>query len=74
MESLLGKLPANTTVTCLFQSFFVVKAFVSDMEMVQDRDEWSGSVRTPSSGTEFKIFGNTDNTLTFCRLYEYDII
>lgn len=38
-KSLLGKLPANTAVTCRFQPLFVVKAFVSDMKMVQDRAE-----------------------------------
>lgn len=74
IEPLSGKLPANTKVTCRFQSPLVVKAFVSDMEMDQDRDEWSCILTTPSAGSEFYISGNIDNTLTFCRLYEYDII
>lgn len=76
IEPLSAQLPANTTVTCRFQSPLVVKAMVSYMytKMTQDGDEWSCTVKTPSSGINFVIFGNVDDASSFWGLFQYDTI
>lgn len=78
IEPLSAQLPANTAVTCRFRSPLVVKAMVSYMhtKMTQDGDEWSCTVTTPNSGTNFVICGNVDDASSnsFCGLFQYDII
>lgn len=74
IEPLSAQLPANTTVTCRFQSPLIVKSMASDTKMTRDGDEWSCTVTTPSSGTRFDISGNTDGTHTFWTLFQYDVI
>lgn len=73
LEPLSAQLPANTTVTCRFQSPLVVKAMVPDMKMTREGDEWSCTVTTPSSGTEFYISGNIDDGNSYYRLFQFDI-
>nr|XP_011431183.2 kyphoscoliosis peptidase isoform X1 [Crassostrea gigas] len=74
IEPLSAQLPANTTVTCRFQSPLIVKSMASDTKMTRDGDEWSCTVTTPSSGTRFDISGNTDGSHTFWTLFQYDVI
>lgn len=74
IEPLSAQLPANTTVTCRFQSPLVVKAMVAKISMTQNKDEWSGTVTTPSCGAAFYISGNIDGGNSYSRLYEFEII
>lgn len=74
IEPLSAQLPANTTVTCRFQSPLVVKAMVAKTSMTQNGDEWSCTVTTPSCGTAFYISGNIDDGNSYYRLYQFDII
>lgn len=74
IEPLSAQLPANTAVTCRFQSPLVVKAKVYDTKMTQDGDEWSCNVTTPNPGMNFKISGNGDGKSSFRILFQYDII
>ncbi|XP_055998497.1 kyphoscoliosis peptidase-like isoform X2 [Ostrea edulis] len=74
IEPLEGQLPANSSVTCRFQSPLVYKAMVAKTKMKQDGDEWWATVTTPGVGEKFKISGNVSDENIYYSLFEYDIV
>jgi hypothetical protein len=74
IEPLAGQLPANSSVTCRFQSPLVLKAMVAKTYMKQDGDEWSATVTTPNVGEKFSISGNIVDENMYYSVFRYDIV
>jgi hypothetical protein len=74
IEPLQGQLPANSRVTCRFQSPLVLKAMVATTDMKRDRNEWSATVTTPNVGEDFTISGNIVDENIYYDLFKYDIV